>query len=79
MSDFVQWIDKRVNDYGLCIEENASSANDIIDTSELPHPKEEILDALIVSMIFSSISGITLTSKTLTPKVLSHFEIIEIL
>ena len=51
MSGFVEWIDKRVNDYALFKEDNAFSEMDIIDTSKLPHPKEEILDALIVSMI----------------------------
>jgi len=45
-----KWLDKRVNDYGAYMVDNHTSV-DIVDSSELPHPKEEILDAIIASVI----------------------------
>ena len=45
-----KWLDKRVNDYGTYMVDNHTSV-DIVDSSELPHPKEEILDAIIASVI----------------------------
>ena len=47
---FSKWLDKRVNDYGTYMVDN-HTAVDIVDSSELPHPKEEILDAIIASVI----------------------------
>jgi hypothetical protein len=46
-----KWVDKRVNDYGDYMVDN-HTAIDIVDSSELPHPKEEIVDAIIASVIF---------------------------
>ena len=46
--DFVKWVDKRVKAYGDLVEADPGSTIDIVDTSELPYPKEEMLDALIV-------------------------------
>ena len=53
---FAEWIDKRVNDYGTYMVENPKSI-DIVDTSELPHPKGEILDAIIISVILDQDGG----------------------
>ncbi len=49
--DFVKWVDKRVKAYGDLVEADPGSTIDIVDTSELPYPKEEMLDALIVMVI----------------------------
>ena len=69
---FVKWVDKRVSDFGLCMEKNSSSGFDIIDTSELPHPKEEILDALIVSVILGE--GIELGALNLAALDLANYQ-----
>jgi len=49
---FGQWIQKRVKDFGKCISKDQLLKNEILDASELPHPKEEIILALYTQVIF---------------------------